>query len=165
MPPASNQLFTYNDVAAEVAAGRMVWSGAAQSGNSPLTWSQYTSAVTTNGTNPQGYTSNQCVQYQHALAVAVTIMPPTSVTATDIGGGECDCSFTAPSSGLAPTSYDYQFFVGGVGDAVANTTTSPVTRAGYTNGQLAKCQVRSKNGSLVSGWVMSNTVTMAVGGA
>lgn len=164
MPPASNQLFTYNDVAAEVAAGRMVWSGSAQSGTSPLTWSQYTSAVVTDGANPAGYASNQCVTYNDALARAVTLMPPASATVADVGGGECDASWTAPSTGLAPTSYDYQFFGGGT-HPIVNTTSLSAIQTGYLNGQIAYIKVRSKNGTLTSGWTTSNSVTMLVGGA
>jgi len=162
MPPASNQLFTWNDVVAEVAAKRMAWSGAPLSGNSPMTWSSFVANVLTNGTNPQGYPSNKCPTYADALAVCITIQPPTSVIASDAGAGECDVSWTAPSSGLSPDSYDYQF---NTDAGFTNALGTVASKTGYINNQNANCQVRTVHGAYKSAWALSNTITMHVTGA
>ena len=65
----------------------------------------------------------------------------TSVTAQD---GALSVAFTAPSSGSAPTTYEYQ--LNGVGAwLTASTTTSPLQIAGLTNGTLYSVQLRANS--------------------
>ena len=65
----------------------------------------------------------------------------TSVTAQD---GALSLAFTAPSSGSAPTTYEYQ--LNGVGAWVtALAATSPLQIAGLTNGTLYSVQIRANS--------------------
>lgn len=76
--PASNELFSFNDIATAVASGTMAWSGAAQSGSYGITWAQFKTYVLYDGTNPSGYADNQCIPYSYGTARA--IVRPTGVS-------------------------------------------------------------------------------------
>lgn len=152
-----NQCCTWNDLAAEVAAGRMVWNGAAQSGTAVVTWADFTVHVQYDGTNPAGLAATQCPKYNALIARASTIQPPATVTGTNSGPGRLTGSWTPPGSGLAPTSYDYQYYRNGVAfGAQANLAASPAPQmAGYASGDTATISVRSVNGALASAWLAS----------
>lgn len=161
--PANNQLITFNDVAAEVAAGRMLWTSGAQSGTSIITWNQFTANVNNDGTNPIGYASNQCPTYLDCLNRAViSVQIPQAPTISDATGGDAHAVWTAPNTGPAPTSYDVQFYKNGFTyGAIVNTTTLSADKLLYIAGNSAKFDVRSLNGAQTSAWVTSNTITMS----
>ncbi|HEY3925517.1 MAG TPA: fibronectin type III domain-containing protein [Acidothermaceae bacterium] len=65
----------------------------------------------------------------------------TSITAQD---GALSLAFTAPTSGAAPTAYEYQ--LNGAGSWIsAGTTTSPLVIPGLTNGTLYSVQIRANS--------------------
>lgn len=162
MPPASNQLFTFNDVANEVSAGRMLWSGSSQSGTACLSWSQFASAVSNDGTNPGGYASNQCIPYSYGLARAVTVRPPTNVFVQDNFGGDLVVNWVAPSSGPTPDSYNVQFYRNGSPfGAPVNVLGLGSDKAGYSSGDNAFAWVQSVYHSSTSAYASGNAVTMS----
>lgn len=115
-------------VAAEVAAGRMLWSGSAQSGVTAISWGQFTSAVSNDGTNPGGYAVNQLAPYSYMLAHAVVVGDPTSLFASPTGDSEAThtstATWNAPATGPTPASYTVLWYQNG---ALKQTATGVVT--------------------------------------
>lgn len=158
-----NQCCTWNDLAAEVAAGRMAWNGAAQSGTTVVTWAAFTAHVQYDNTNPAGLAATQCPKYNALIARASTIQPPATVTGTNNGPGRLAGSWTPPGSGLAPASYDYQYYRNGLAfGAQGNVAASPPpAMSGYASGDTAAIQVRSVNGAQASAWLSSTPLVIA----
>lgn len=165
--PANDQLCSWDVIAAEVAAGRMMWSGAAQSGTVVPTWSQWQAAVMNDGTNPAGLAATQCPRYDALLARAVVMQPPATATASNGGAGTLMADWTAPASGPAPASYDIQYYsngspLSGIKNVPAGTLSD--SQSGYPASASGYFTVRSKaSGGAVSAWLQSNTVTVTGG--
>jgi hypothetical protein len=164
MPPANNQLFTFNDVANEVSAGRMVWSGSAQSGTSIITWSQFITYVSYDGTNPVGYVSNQCVRYDDALARAVVVPPPFSLTITPGSPVKCTCNWSLPvdpsRTGVEIVFYASTTYPTGTLILLSNTTTTKAF-SGLASGETVSYTLRDKQGtSTYSNYVNSPSGTV-----
>jgi hypothetical protein len=162
MALSGTQICSWDDIASEVAAGRMVWNGAAQSGTNDVTWAQFIAHVNYDGTNPSGFAATQCVNYNGFVARVTTIQVPTGVAVATAGPHNVTGSWGAPGGGLAPTSYNYQFFQNGVAyGAVVNTAalTAP-SPGGFTTGASVTISVQGKNGSNVGPWSTSFPVTV-----
>jgi len=153
--PVSNQLMSWDLIAAEVSAGRMIWSGSAQSGNYAISWGMFIANIVYDGTNPSGYASNQGPPYSYLLARSIVINPPATLSAYNAGLGIVTADWTAPSSGLAPTSYTVEFYQNSVlkqtdtGITSLTDTSSPGSVT-YTAGDLVTVKVYSVNSSHVS---------------
>ena len=149
MPPASNQLFSFNDVASEVSAGRMLWSGSAMSGNSPISFSQFTAYVMNDGSNPNSYASNQCLPYSEGLARAVVIPPPYSLTITPGSPTKCTCNWLLPTdagrTGVEITFYASTSYPTGLTTLLAYNATS-YTKTGLSSGETVSYTLRAKHG-------------------
>lgn len=165
--PTNDQLCSWDTIAAEVAASRMLWSGGAQSGSLIPTFSQWQANVQNDGTNPQGIASNQCARYDALLARAVVLQPPASASANNGGGGTLMADWTNPSSGPTPNSFDIQYYSNGSPfGAVVNVPYGTLndTKTGYPNNASGYFTIRSRtNSGAISNWLQSNTVTITGG--
>ena len=98
MPPASNQLLTWNDIAAEVSAGRMVWKTSAQSGLNLPNYQTFGTYIAVS--NLAAFANNNIPNYSQLLTVVVTALPVTGLTAADaIGFGKANATWSLPSGG------------------------------------------------------------------
>jgi hypothetical protein len=156
------QVCNWNDIASEVAAGRMTWSGAAQSGTNDITWAQFIAQVTYDGTNPAGLGATQCPNYNQLVARVTTLQAPVGPIATSPSVHNANATWSAPGGGLAPTSYNYQWFQNGVAfGGVTNTAAlSAPNTGGFTTGAAVHISVQGKNGANVGPWANSPDITI-----
>ena len=128
--------------------------------SSPTSWTTFDDGVsTTPSTTVTGLTDGTAYVFQvlavntagsgAASASSSSVTPMgvptfptiTSVTAQD---GALSLAFTAPVSGSAPTTYEYQ--LNGAGSWItAATSTSPLVISGLTNGTLYSVQIRANS--------------------
>jgi hypothetical protein len=166
MPPASTECCTIDDIIAEVAASRMVWSGSAMGASTRLiTWLEFKNNLIYDGTNPASLANGQNPNYSALIARAVVVMPPEfPVAVQDAPGpvnGIVGASWSAPSSGVTPTSYSVQFTKNGSDYGAPISTGSLSTSKGlYTTGDVGAFRVKSVYNAASSSEVTSNDVTI-----
>lgn len=156
MPPAANQCPTWADITA--ASGTFVFSGAGRTGTDLVRWGDFKTYVLYDGTNPGGFTDDQCPRYDQLTPRAI-VPAPTSV----VLGNSTDCAFcdygvtvnfaSRPSGWDAETALDAGAF--GNRGQVDSYRFAGVTQAAHT------VKVRFTNGSYTTGSVTSNSVTVA----
>lgn len=161
--PANNQLITWNDIVTAVGAGQMLWSGGAQSGTFAITWSQFTSHVMTDGTNPVGYAAGQCPTWADALARAVVVPPPFSLTITPGSPLKCTCNWSLPTdasrSAVEIVFYASTTYPGGTLVTLAANATSKVF-TGLASGETVSYTLRTVDSATYSGYVYSPSSTV-----
>jgi titin len=128
--------------------------------SSPTSWTTFADGVSTaTSTIVTGLSDDTAYVFQvsavntagqgtaSASSDAVTpIGVPTSPTITSVTAqdGALSLAFTAPVSGSAPTTYEYQ--LNGIGSWItALTTNSPLQISGLTNGTLYSVQIRANS--------------------
>lgn len=159
MPPGSTELCSWDDLAAEVAAGRMMWSGSAQSGTDCPSFSEWQAAVANDGLNPDSYPSNELAPYAYLLAHAV-VQPTNVVLSNTSNCGTCSYSMSLTFASR-PSGWDALVQQNGVGGYTnIGTVNSLSIPSGLANFTSYFYNVKYSNGVTTTPIVASNTVNI-----
>jgi hypothetical protein len=115
------------------------------------------------GTNPVGYAAGQCPTWADALARAIVVPPPFSLTITPGTPNKCTCNWSLPTDG-SRTAIEITFYASvtyptGLVVSLANGITTYV-RTGLSSGETVSYTLRTVDGTKYSNYVYSPSGTI-----